>query len=72
MLLRKGYAWLLKISKGLLKIIEYQKFCAFLLRMSMVYTYILIDSISEFYTYLLFDDVSEDVCLCTCILCTPL
>jgi len=33
--------------------------------MSMVYTYILIDSISEFYTYLIFDVVSVDVYLCT-------
>jgi len=40
--------------------------------MSMVYTYILIDSVSEVYTYVLFDVVSVDVYLCTCISCTSL
>jgi len=40
--------------------------------MSMVYTYILIDSISEVYTYVgvVFDVVSADVYLCNCIMCT--
>jgi len=40
--------------------------------MSMVYTYILIDSISEVYIFVLFDVVSVDVYLCACILCTSL
>jgi len=40
--------------------------------MSMIYTYILIDSISEVYAYVPFDVVSVDVYLRTCILCTSL
>jgi len=40
--------------------------------MSIVYTYKLIDSISEVYTYVLFDVVSVGVYLSTCILCKSL
>ena len=44
----------------------------FLLHMSMVYTYILNDSVSEIYSFVLFDVVNVDVYLCTCMFCTSL
>jgi len=40
--------------------------------MSVVYAYILNDSVREVYTYVLFDVVSVDVYLFTCILCKSL
>jgi len=67
----RSYTWLLNISRGLRKVIEYKQVYTFLIHMSMVYTYIF-DSISEFYTYLLFYVVSADIYLCTSILCTSL
>jgi len=69
---KKGKACLLIMRKGLHKILDYSKVCAFLFHMSMVYTYVLIGSISEIYTYVLFDVASVDVYLCTCILCMSL
>ena len=72
LIMSRSYILLLEINWGLRKIIEYKKVHKFLLHMSMVYTYILIDSISEFYTYLLLDVVGVDVYLCTFVLCTSL
>jgi hypothetical protein len=48
------------------------KVYAFSHNISVVYAYILIDSIIEVYTYVLFDVVSVGVYLCTCILCMSL
>jgi hypothetical protein len=53
-------------------LLNISKVYSFSLNMTMVYTYILIDSISKVYTYVLFDVVSVDGYLCTCILCTAL
>ena len=49
------------MSKGYIRLLNISKVCAFSLHMIMVYTYILIDSISEIYTYVPFDVVNVDV-----------
>ena len=57
------------LSEVYAKLLSISNVCAFLFHVSMVYTYMLIVSISEVYTYVLFDVVSVDVYLCNCVLC---